>query len=475
MSALSHPSVNLREHGSAFTITALAALFGAALMSANAALASAMTGSGAADAIAQVRTALDIIAWVFLGIALFVGAVATVNTFGTIIAGRAKRLALLRLLGASARSLRRQSLAEGAVVGVLGALIGTLAGTAIVQALLAAGHRWWAVPDFVEAPWFSTDFIAPAVAAALVTILASWIGSRRVVDIAPVQAFGSARAATESLTDGRRRPPIAAIILTVLGIALIVPGIAVGLSSPMGLLLAFPGGVLTGAAFVVASDRILPALLRLGGSWGRGAPALLAARSAVRNPRRSSRATLGIVIGVILITMFTVGGFTYRTAMLNYMSQFEGDVSAEMLQQVSDALLLPIAIVVGLIAFSVLISVIGLIDSLTLSTIQRRTEIGLLRALGLGRSQVRTMVLAESLRMTVVAVVVGVVLGIVYGWIGSLSLMGSFMKDYGWWPTVPWELPLAAAVGAMLVTGFATLSASRRAVDVAPVEALADE
>lgn len=479
MSASAPSSFSLREYGSALTVTALSALFGAALMTAQRALVVVM-GADQPDASQATRQALTVSAWVFLGIALFIGAIVVVNTFSTIIAGRAKRLALLRLLGASGRSLRRSSLREGLLVGVTGALVGTAGGAALVQGLLAAGRAWWSWSARLHTPWLDTDLVAPAVAAVLVTAGAAWIGSRGILRITPVQAFGSAQAATENAGERRSRGrgrTLWAIVLGALGLGLLGAGAAVGMRSPYGVLIAFPGGVLATVAFLLAAERIVPAVLRIGGPWGAGAAPRLADRNALRNPRRSTRATVGIIIGVALITMFAVAGFAYRNTVIGYVASFAGKgISQSDLRQVADAMLIPVSIVMGLVGFSVLISVIGLVNSLTLSTIQRSTEIGLLRALGLTRRQVRLMTFVESLRMTVIATVVGLALGIAYGWLGSVSMLGSLMQASGsFWPVIPWQLVVGVAIGSLLVTTAATLAASRRAVAVSPIVALAQD
>jgi putative ABC transport system permease protein len=477
MSASATSSFGLREYGSALTVTGLSALFGSALMGTNTALVSGMRASGA-DALGPVKTMLDVIAWLFLGIALFIGAVVTVNTFGTIIAGRAKRLALLRLLGASGRSLRRGSLREGLAVGVTGSLVGTIAGAALVQGAIAAGHQWWKLYPGIRAPWFVADMIAPAIAAVLVTVLSAWIGSRRILRITPVQAFGTAQAATESAGIDRRTgraSAVAATVLVVIGAALLALGALSGIATPMGVLIALPGGILTFIAFMLTADRILPPLLQVGGSLAHGAAGRLAARNTSRNPKRSTRSTLGVVIGVALITMFAVAGLTYREVLVTEFTREYGGTTGQM-QQAYDALSVPVSIVMGLVGFSVLISVIGLVNSLTLSTLQRRTEIGLLRALGLTRRQVRLMTFVESLRMTVTATVTGLVIGIAYGWLGSVSMLGSLMKPSGdFWPVIPWQLVVGVAIGSLLVTTAAALAASRRAVAVSPIVALAQD
>src|SRR5690625_5857116 len=102
---------------------------------------------------------------------------------------------------------------------------------------------------------------------------------------------------------------------------------------------------------------------------------------------------------------------------------------------VADAL----AFFVGLIAFSVIIAVIGVMNSMSLSVLQRTREIGLLRAVGLTRQGVRNMIVAESGQLTIAATAMGILLGVLYVWAGALSLLGA-LEGVGWFlPTIPWR------------------------------------
>ena len=104
--------------------------------------------------------------------------------------------------------------------------------------------------------------------------------------------------------------------------------------------------------------------------------------------------------------------------------------------------------------------------------LQRRRELGLLRALGFTVPQVRRMVLAESAQLTFSAVVLGLVLGAVYGWAGAQSLLGS-TTDGVVIPGMPWlVLGIVVAAGAV-ITAIASWAPARAAVRVSPVEALA--
>ncbi len=69
----------------------------------------------------------------------------------------------------------------------------------------------------------------------------------------------------------------------------------------------------------------------------------------------------------------------------------------------------------ALLALSVLIAVLGIVNTLALAVIERTKEIGLLRAVGMGRSQLRRMVRLESIVISVYGATLGLVLGVVFG------------------------------------------------------------
>src|SRR3546814_18837265 len=80
------------------------------------------------------------------------------------------------------------------------------------------------------------------------------------------------------------------------------------------------------------------------------------------------------------------------------------------------------AIMMGLVAVSAVIAAVGLVNLLTIGVVQRRRELGLLRALGVSTGQVRGMVLLEASHLTIAALSTGSVLGIVSGWAGAPAL-----------------------------------------------------
>ena len=74
-----------------------------------------------------------------------------------------------------------------------------------------------------------------------------------------------------------------------------------------------------------------------------------------------------------------------------------------------------LGLIYGLLTLSIFIAVVGIVITLLLSVFERTREIGLLRAVGMTRSQVRTTVRWESVITSLYGAVVGVILGIVMG------------------------------------------------------------
>jgi putative ABC transport system permease protein len=69
----------------------------------------------------------------------------------------------------------------------------------------------------------------------------------------------------------------------------------------------------------------------------------------------------------------------------------------------------------GLLALAIVIAVIGIVNTLGLSVIERTRELGLLRAIGLTRRQLRRMVTLESVAIALLGAVLGLVLGVAFG------------------------------------------------------------
>lgn len=129
-------------------------------------------------------------------------------------------------------------------------------------------------------------------------------------------------------------------------------------------------------------------------------------------------------------------------------------------------------VVVGLLAVSVLVALVGIANTLSLSVTERTRENGLLRALGMSKRQVRSMLTWEALLIAVASTLLGILAGAYFGAVGFASLplgVGTLVFRVPWWQ---WSVIVIIAVVAALV---ASVVPGRNASKVSPVVALASE
>jgi putative ABC transport system permease protein len=460
----------VKGHGPSILVASLSAAFGVGLLQITGWMSAALS-QGAAGSSNTGALLLQIVALVFIVIAVYVSAIITANTFATIVAGRARSIALLRLLGSSAAAQRRAVATEGLFVGAAGTVIGSLVGTGVAVLLSRVAIAMDLVPDFSYG-FFDPVLVLPIVGVVLTTWLASWVGSRRVLSVTPLQALGGSEELSREEVIRRPARNALALIGVISGALFLLLGIVVGLSNPAGVLIGLVGGITSFTGIVLAADRIMPPALRLVGRLlGRSAAARLAAENALRHPQRSSRATIGLVIGVTLLMTFGVAMATWQQILLA-----QQQAHPEMLQGIDQMVTAMVTIFSILIGFSGVIAGVGLVNNLSLSILQRTRELGLLRALGFSVQQLRRMILSESAQLTLTAVVLGVVLGTFYGWAGAQSMLGWLSDTPGLIvPAVPWVILAVVVGGGALITGIASWAPTRRATRVSPITALAVE
>ena len=146
--------------------------------------------------------------------------------------------------------------------------------------------------------------------------------------------------------------------------------------------------------------------------------------------------------------------------------------SADQKAQMDKIINIMLGMVVGLLVISVIIAIVGVANTLGLSVVERTREIGLLRALGLTRAQVRSMFGKEALMLSGIAAILGIALGIGYGIAGSHALFGSLMTVE---TSVPWLQLLIVALVAVLTGWLASVIPGRRGATIKPAVALAEE
>ncbi|MGC5012684.1 ABC transporter permease [Streptosporangium sp. DT93] len=96
--------------------------------------------------------------------------------------------------------------------------------------------------------------------------------------------------------------------------------------------------------------------------------------------------------------------------------------STEVRGEFDETLDMMLMIITGLLGLAVLISLLGIANTLSLSVHERTRESALLRALGLTRPQLRRMLIVEALVLGLIGALVGVVLGVVFGWAAAQTM-----------------------------------------------------
>lgn len=127
--------------------------------------------------------------------------------------------------------------------------------------------------------------------------------------------------------------------------------------------------------------------------------------------------------------------------------------------------------VFGLLAIGVVISALGMINTLAMSVSERTREIGVLRAIGMDRSDVRRMIQLEAVCVAAFGTLLGLAGGLFGAWKVS-GLANGAIPQYSFslpWPTLALVVLLSLAVGAV-----AAALPARRAAALSPLRAVTD-
>ncbi|MBW1602739.1 ABC transporter permease [Streptomyces sp. JJ66] len=127
--------------------------------------------------------------------------------------------------------------------------------------------------------------------------------------------------------------------------------------------------------------------------------------------------------------------------------------------------------VYGLLALAIIVAVLGVVNTLALSVVERTREIGLMRAIGLSRRQLRRMVRLESVVIALFGALLGLGLGLAWGATGQrlLELEGLRVLE------IPWPTLLTVFLGSALVGLIAALIPAFRAGRLNVLTAIATE
>jgi putative ABC transport system permease protein len=263
---------------------------------------------------------------VFAGIALFVAMFSIANTFSIIVAQRTRESALLRAIGASRRQVLTSVVLEALAVGLVASAAGLAGGIGIASGLKAV-FAGLGFPLPTSGLVFKASNVAISVGVGVaVTLLAGVLPALRASRVAPLAALrevASERAATS------RSRAVAGVGLTVTGVVVVVAAaLAGGSTMPqligVGAVLTTVGVVTLGAVVARPASRLIGAPL----AWLRGVTGALARRNAMRSPQRTAGAAAALMIGVGVVTLFTVFTASLQSSIRQSVSSsFGGDLA----------------------------------------------------------------------------------------------------------------------------------------------------
>ncbi len=244
----------------------------------------------------------------FAGVALFVSIFIIANTFAIVLGQRTKELALLRAIGASPRQVRRSTMTEALIVGVIASCLGILGGLGLnygLRAMFDALGASLPPSDLILAP--RTIIVAFAVGVG-VTLLSAFGPARKASSVPPIAAMQDSVDAPRA-RDGRRN---------LIGFGIMAAGIAVGTFGLFGdvggvaatIAMLAAGAVLSFVGLAFASPAVAKPLIGVLGLPLRalGAAGELSTQNAGRNPRRTASTAASLMVGLALVTTALVVG-----------------------------------------------------------------------------------------------------------------------------------------------------------------------
>ncbi|TDC15498.1 FtsX-like permease family protein [Streptomyces sp. 8K308] len=151
--------------------------------------------------------------------------------------------------------------------------------------------------------------------------------------------------------------------------------------------------------------------------------------------------------------------------------QMEVRDQAEYKELIQDQVGQLLNMVYGLLALAIIVAVLGVINTLALSVVERTREIGLMRAIGLSRRQLRRMIRLESVVIALFGALLGLVLGLAWGAAGQqlMALEGMRVLE------IPWSTLITVFVGSAIVGLLAALVPAFRAGRMNILNAIATE
>lgn len=143
----------------------------------------------------------------------------------------------------------------------------------------------------------------------------------------------------------------------------------------------------------------------------------------------------------------------------------------EVKQSIADQIDQLLGLLTAMLGLSIIIALFGIVNTLGLSVLERTRELGLLRAVGATRPQIRTMVRWESVLIAVLGAALGLVIGSLFGWMVVQALSDLGISQF----VIPGARLVNAVVLAALAGVVAAIVPARRAARTDVLRALQTE
>lgn len=190
-------------------------------------------------------------------------------------------------------------------------------------------------------------------------------------------------------------------------------------------------------------------------------------------PRQTAREELGARFDATVLLTYAEGADTggTRAAVDDFLEERFPDTEtrdqAEIKKDQADQLNQLVALIYVLLGLSVIVSIFGVVNTLALTILERTRELGMLRAIGTSRRQVRRMVRYES----VINALLGTIVGTVVGLLLAIAAVQA-LKDEGLILSVPVTLPFVVLIAAIVLGIVAAIRPARRASRLDVIESL---
>jgi putative ABC transport system permease protein len=261
----------------------------------------------------------------FAVIALIVSIFSINNTFSILVSQRTRELALLRAVGASRAQVRTAVQFEALALGVVGSAVGLLAGVGLAQALKGLIAAFGGSPPSYGITFTVASIVVPFAVGVIVTVLAGVLPAVKATRVPPVAAMRETSVERTS----------ASLVRMIVGGLLLIAGVGLTIAALVA------GGSGSSARVGIGGFIVLVATVMLGPvvAWPisraiglplpslRGVSGRLARENASRNPRRTAGTASALMIGVAVVSLFTVFAASItRTVNDEIDNSFAGDL-----------------------------------------------------------------------------------------------------------------------------------------------------